>query len=195
MDIANNKELVALLSNPVGARATDQRKAVNAPVSPTKAALAATPAQKPLHADPPAFTVSKATSHLDKRLHLLETEKKRLQQHQKRIDQLRGQEEKAESTIKRLEAQREETLKTLEKVRADLAKEVEIVRQLEQEAQDDSTIHFTDPHLCKICYQQKMCRVFEPCCHMVCCATCAQDLTECPTCRSRISAKKRVIPA
>ena len=39
---------------------------------------------------------------------------------------------------------------------------------------------------CKVCFENLAERVFQPCGHLTCCRTCANQLKDCPICRTRI---------
>lgn len=45
----------------------------------------------------------------------------------------------------------------------------------------------TEASLCKICYNQHMEILFRPCGHLLTCRSCANQLINCPICRSPIS--------
>ena len=45
---------------------------------------------------------------------------------------------------------------------------------------------------CRVCLRSERTTVFEPCKHVVCCSTCADNVTECPICRAHIESRTRV---
>ena len=40
---------------------------------------------------------------------------------------------------------------------------------------------------CMVCMEREISVAFVPCGHLVCCAGCSNQLTECPSCRSHIT--------
>ena len=49
----------------------------------------------------------------------------------------------------------------------------------------------SDVQLCKVCMEREMNTLFLPCAHIACCVSCADDLHECPICRTEIQSRIR----